>query len=183
MEAFWRGQLHTVNESEGCQWHCPGHACAKTGNQRKMVVQSNPEQCWTGWVVWALTSKGTTEGACGYVVWNQHEVLDHSSPRGTGKDRDSNPGLLTWVTALHSTCLARTGLHTRGPRASQYHAGHPMSLSKWALGINWSLFPLFDCSSWIHLLTCSTRAGWRWDRFETRRLLQTYQLEAPALCQ
>ena len=28
MEAFWRGQLHVVNESEGCQCSCPGHACA-----------------------------------------------------------------------------------------------------------------------------------------------------------
>ena len=74
----------------------------------------------------------------------------------TTVSRDSNPGLLVWVTALHSTCLARTGLHTRGPRASQNRAGHPVSLSKWALTINWSLSPLFDCYSWIHLLTRST---------------------------
>lgn len=47
MEAFWRGQLHVVNQSEVCQWSCPGHDCAKTGNQRKSIVQSNPEQCWT----------------------------------------------------------------------------------------------------------------------------------------
>ena len=86
----------------------------QTGNQRKGCAEQPWAMLDRVWVVWALTSKGTPEGACGYSVWNQHEVLDHSSPRGMGKD---------------------------------------------------------------------TRAGWKWDRFETRHLLQTYQLDAPSVCQ